>query len=118
MYALRLGLSLAYIFFSAKILLTIFSGDRPIYALVIIFVNCIILAALYHKGGKATRYIAYAACCIISFGLLIIVWGVINLQSSNWDSNSEIMNLVYNLCLYSIGIPTAFLLKYYKYKIT
>jgi len=113
MYALKLGLSLLYIFFSGKILIMIYSGDRPAVSLIIVCINLATAVALNNKGGKVTRYLAYAQGGVMSMFLLGAIYMIV---SPIWGRSSDLMLLTYCLLLGSLGLATLFSLKFSKYQ--
>ncbi len=115
MYALKLGLSLLYMFFSGKILIMIYSGDRPITSLAIVCFNFAMAAALNNKGGKVTRYLAYTQGGVMSMFLIGALYMIV---SPIWGRTSDLTLLAYFSLLGGLGVISLFSLRFSKYQKT
>jgi hypothetical protein len=115
MYALKLVLTLLYVFFSGNVLILIYNGDRPTVSLIMVGFNIATATALNNKGSKVIKYFAYGHSGIMSLFLLGAFYMIV---SPIWGRNTDLMLLTYFLLLGGLGLATLISLRFSKYQKT
>ncbi|WP_448556691.1 hypothetical protein [Thalassotalea montiporae] len=108
MRKIRIILTAIFSIFSAVGIATVLLGKAPVSALIVALAYIVTTMALYNKGGKPSKFVAYITSSILCFGILGSIY---TLSLPLIGENFEPLLFVSTLIMGLIGIATITQLK-------